>query len=254
VSQSTPDRLYDREFYAAQFEGSLLSARKVVPKIIELIGSPARVLDVGCGTGAWLSVFLEHGVPHVAGIDGGHVDLGMLAIPRDCFRPCDLERPLPLSEPYDLAICLEVAEHLPKSAAGQLVASLTARAPVVLFSAAIPGQGGTHHVNEQWPEYWTERFAANGFTAIDCLRHVLWQDTQVQWWYAQNMIFYVKNERLSSYASLADARWRSPGGRPLSLVHPRLYLQARTATPTLRKIVKTLPGALYAAIRFRAPF
>jgi SAM-dependent methyltransferase len=124
----------------------------VVPTVLRLV-QPEPVVDVGCGDGAWLSVFRELGVNHRFGLDGDYVDRRLLQIPQDQFSATDLSLPFRLPCTFDLAVSLEVAEHLPPQSAEDFVDSLTRLAPVVLFSAAIPLQGGTHHLNEQWPDY-----------------------------------------------------------------------------------------------------
>jgi hypothetical protein len=139
--------------------------------------------------------------------------------------PHDLSRPVELGRRFDLALCLEVAEHLPAEHAQTLVDSLVRLAPVVLFSAAIPHQQGNHHVNEQWPEYWHIHFAQRGYVAVDALRRSLWRNTSVARWYRQNMLFYVERSSLPNYPRLRlvfDADGESP---PLALVHPEHYLE-----------------------------
>ena len=181
---------YSSSFYAAQSPGSLASAEVAIPHIVRLF-DPHSMLDVGCGVGTWLSVAMRHGVTDVLGIDGPWVDGCQLTIPPECFASRDLRQPLELDRNFDVAICLEAAEHLPSSSALILVASLTSLAEVVVFSAAIPHQGGTNHVNEQWPTYWIEMFEAQNFVFIDCLRPLLWDDARVDFWYAQNMLVFV---------------------------------------------------------------
>jgi SAM-dependent methyltransferase len=144
---------YTSEFFRAKTEGSLRSARTVVPIVMELL-KPGSVVDVGCGRGTWLSVFAEHGIADVVGVDGDYVDRRTLLIPPDRFVAHDLTTPLRLHRTFDLVVSLEVAEHLPVACAGEFVASLTSLGSAVLFSAAVPGQGGTHHVNERWQDYW----------------------------------------------------------------------------------------------------
>ena len=129
---------YDGTFFDAMEAGALSSAAAVLPIVLELI-APRSIVDVGCGRGAWLRVAAELGVPQVAGIDGEYVDRRNLLIPAEQFRAEDLRSPFQTGNCYDLALCLEVAEHLPKSAAGPLVAAPVSAAPVVLFSAAIRG-------------------------------------------------------------------------------------------------------------------
>ncbi|HRV46873.1 MAG TPA: methyltransferase domain-containing protein [Sedimentisphaerales bacterium] len=218
---SSPD--YDRGFYVGQQTSSLESAREVVPIVMDLI-QPKTVVDVGCGLGTWLSVFAELGVMEYLGIDGSYVPADMLLIPRDRFRAHDLKLPLEVANRYDLAVSLEVAEHLPASCAAAFVDSLTNLAPVVLFSAAVPFQGGTRHVNEQWPEYWAGLFSRCGFEPVDCLRRRVWRNPNVCWWYAQNALLYVRNDLLENRP---DLRGEQVGGdnRPLALIHPSYYLQ-----------------------------
>jgi len=145
---------YDQKFFNEQAEGSLRSARAVVSKFVEIYGLPSSVIDVGCGIGAWLEAFGENGSARLVGVDG----IESSVFPQSRFDiklvRADLSEPLEIDENFDVAVCLEVAEHLDKTRAESLVADLTSLAPTILFSAAIPGQGGTHHVNEQWASYW----------------------------------------------------------------------------------------------------
>jgi hypothetical protein len=120
-------------------------------------------------------------------------------------------------------LSLEVAEHLPAEAAEDFIRSITSLGDVVLFSAAIPFQGGYHHLNEQWPEYWARIFQLSNYTAVDMIRERIWQNKNVYWWYAQNLLIYVNNERVDRYASLRHAILPSSAS-PLPLVHPERYL------------------------------
>src|SRR5687768_2487400 len=142
---------YSAAFFRTMSASARSSAEQVVPLMMELV-QPRSVVDVGSAAGSWLSVFREHGVEDVLGIDGDYVRAETLEIPLDHFLAHDLAKPLRLSRKFDLVVCLEVAEHLPRSRADSLVDDLAALGSTVLFSAAIPFQGGTHHVNEQWPE------------------------------------------------------------------------------------------------------
>ena len=55
---------------------------------------------------------------------------------------------------------------------------------------------------------------------MDALRPAVWNRPDVKYWYAQNMLLYVREETLSDYPALADRP-----GLPLRVVHPGLYLQ-----------------------------
>jgi SAM-dependent methyltransferase len=212
---------YTREFFLEQHALGRRSAEIVVPYLIELV-EPTSVVDVGCGSGSWLSVFHELGVDDTVGIDGEAVPTDVVAVPAASFIRHDLTRPLTLDRTFDLVLCLEVAEHIPPLAGQRLITSLTSLGPLVLFSAAIPHQGGTSHVNEQWPDYWAEHFHHLGYVAIDCLRRKIWNDPAIAWWYAQNMLLFAKETVLTEWPKL-QAELDLMGTAQLSLVHPRLY-------------------------------
>lgn len=211
---------YDKRFFGRITSGSYRSAEVVVPIVLDLL-EPRSVVDVGCGTGAWLRAFHAHGVGEIQGIDGDYVDRAQLEIPEDRFLAADLSEGVRLDRRFDLAVSLEVAEHLPPESAGTLVESLVALAPAVLFSAAIPGQGGANHVNEQWADYWVGRFGEAGYACVDCIRPRIWNDTEVQVWYAQNIFLFVQPAVLEQRPPLAAEHQRF-GNNLLSVVHPRL--------------------------------
>jgi len=215
-------QVYDSQFYANQRGQSHSSAGVVVPLVLDLL--PVKsVVDVGCGIGTWLSVFQARGIADIIGLDGDYVDRASLMVPADAFRPTDLSRPFQLERKFDLAVTLEVAEHLPLESADSFVDSLVGLAPVILFSAGLPYQGGTDHINEQWPEFWAERFERHGYTVIDCLRRTVWNDQRVQPCYAQNTLLFVKESMLPSYPRLQALA--GPHNRAqLSVVHPQIYL------------------------------
>jgi SAM-dependent methyltransferase len=212
---------YTGAFYDFQRGGSRRSATIVVPLLLELL-APRSVIDVGCGVGTWLSVFRELGVAEVCGVDGDWVDRAALEFPAGCFEAADLAKPLRLNRLFDLVLSLEVAEHLPPESADTFVDSLSALGPAIVFSAAIPLQGGVNHVNEQWPEYWADRFAARGYNVVDAVRRRIWHESAVDWYYAQNMLIFVRPEALSRRPVLAPALDHGAGG-PLSIVHPRQW-------------------------------
>src|SRR5438445_4626736 len=121
---------YGPAFYREHSEGSLRSARVVVPLVLKMV-APKSVVDVGCGRGAWLRVFREYGIERILGLDGPYIDPSLLEVPRELFVPVNLAEPFCVDEAFDLAVCLEVAEHLPAKAGRWLVRSLTAAAPLV---------------------------------------------------------------------------------------------------------------------------
>lgn len=193
---------YARTFFDSIREGSQRSAAVVVPQFLNSHPySVETVVDVGCGEGLWGKVFEGFAGCEVLGLDG-HPNPVIPA------QSVDLADVLPTFErPFDVAVCLEVAEHLPPERAQTFVAELCRLSDTVLFSAAVPGQGGTGHLNEQWPQYWADLFETNGFGCSDTLRWDLWEDDRVCWWYRQNILVFAP-------------RLMKGSDCPLAVVHP----------------------------------
>ena len=229
---------YSTRYYEGLKEDSLGSARAVVPIVLGLF-APKTVVDVGCGSGTWAKVYAENGC-EILGIDGEIVQADQLLIPPSQFIRKDLSQPLALDRRFDLVNCLEVAEHLDGSHADTFVRDLCQLGDVLFFSAAVPGQGGTHHVNEQWPSYWLPKFEAQGFQAIDCIRHQIWGNSSVAWWYVQNAFAFVKKTRLQDFpkAQQAARPW------PTDLVHPRAYVRATVPSEMSPRMLKEVALAL----------
>jgi SAM-dependent methyltransferase/predicted O-methyltransferase YrrM len=221
---------YTRDFYELIGEGTRSSAIEIIPLLLDLLQPilPKSVVDVGCGTGSWLAAFQKLGIADCLGIDGDYVDRTLLQIPLNQFQSADLKQPLQLKRKFDLAISLEVAEHLPATCAETFVNSLTQLAPVILFSAAIPFQGGVEHVNEQWPQYWVNYFHTKGFAVVDCLRRKIWNNDKVEPWYAQNIFIFVKQEYLSRYPML-ESEYQNTDLNQLAIVHPKIYFYSLQA-------------------------
>jgi hypothetical protein len=202
--------LYDDDFFLNREASARASALRIVPIAVRA-WRPRHVVDVGCGEGVWAAAFEAMDVPTL-GIDGEHVRRDRILTPR--FLAWDLTRALPQLGRFDLCVCLEVAEHLPAEAADSFVASLADVSDRILFSAAVPGQGGTGHVNEQPHEYWIERFDRSGFVADGAWRERFAGDEDVAWWYRQNLIVFER--RLERGDAAPDLRGRSRRRSPLA--------------------------------------
>jgi len=243
------DSVYSEDF--AEADLSATSAEVVVPLTLKYF--PARtVVDVGCGVGAWLREFERHGISDYLGLDGAYVPTHLLQIQASRFRATDLDQLTDIGRSFDLAISLEVGEHLSESCAEQFVSTLVRSAPAVLFSAAVPGQGGTLHVNEQWQSYWANLFSQHNYICVDCIRPFIFSDERVQWWYRQNTVIYCQRTHcpagfepvMSVYDldrihpamfSFYQRRW----GEEREMLMARLNRQ-----PTGRKSLAALLGAL----------
>lgn len=245
------NRPYAKGFYRSRDDSTRASAEAVVPLMVDWVG-PRSVVDVGCGVGTWLDVFRASGVEDVFGVEGSWVDPSALVIPRARFLAHDLRRPLELGRTFDLALSLEVAEHLPPESAETLVGSLVRLAPVVLFSAAVPFQGGRHHVHERWPEYWAGLFADVGYAVADAVRPRVWNTPGVKVWYAQNSLLYVRRDRLADLPRLAAEVTRTDPER-LAMAHPRLYERnSDLRRQSLGDVLAVLPHLVGRAVRRRS--
>lgn len=234
---------YSKDFYAGIGPGSRQSAQVVLPLVFDLL-HPRSVADIGCGSGTWLAVCRELGAERIVGIDGSWVRPDTLQIDGESFRPADLRERLDLGGSYDLVMSLEAAEHLPEQRADSFVDDLVGLGKAVLFSAAVPRQGGNLHINEQWQDYWARRFAARGYAALDCVRPQVWDDTRVDYWYAQNTLLYVARELLATNAALRTA-YEKTRAQQLSLVHPQLFAM-RTRRGRLKTWSAPISGHLRA--------
>lgn len=176
---------YDAHFYEENAKVALAAARAMLPWVLLRTGAKS-VIDVGCGSAAWLSMakFLEC---QIHGVDG-HTPESHLLIDLSEFEQRDISHGIDCSG-YDLAICLEVGEHLPEVSAVALVAGLC-KATYVLWSAAVPGQRGVDHINEQWQSWWDRHFLANNYCGSDEIRRVFWDCEDVAPFYRQNMSVY----------------------------------------------------------------
>jgi SAM-dependent methyltransferase len=227
---------YDAAFYERGASDSRKSAAVVVPLVNKLV-RPESVLDVGCGVGAWLAEWVSQGVTDVLGLDGEYVDRAMLQIESTDFLPVDFRSRFSLGRRFDLVESLEVAEHLEEPYADAFVQSLASHADTVLFSAAIPGQGGTHHVNEQWPSYWVAKFSHVGLGLFDIIRPLIWADGRVGRCYRQNILIFSSQLTFD----VDNAR--------IDVVHPEYW----EAEPSLRQLIGGLPTAVRSAVRNRLP-
>ncbi len=252
---SGPDP-YHASFYSYMEDEAEASAGPVADLLLGWFDVDS-VIDVGCGTGAWLAAFADRGVGDVLGVDQEAVPTASLRIPPERFTTVDLTDPPDVGRRFDLALCLEVGEHLPAETAAGLVRSLTSLAPIVVFSAAVPGQGGAGHVNEQWPAFWAERFEAEGYVCFDVLRRRLWDDERLAPFYRQNLLLYV--DRAAVAVVPEEVRATSLPVPPLALVHPGTFDLVRTAAasrtvppPSLSALLRALPGATSRAVRRRA--
>lgn len=238
---------YDGRFLDYAANTSAVSARKVIA-VLRAVGRIDSVLDVGCARGTWLQEWSRAGASEILGVDGAYADNESLLIDRARFMAADLAAGFDLGRQFDLVQSLEVAEHLPASASAGFVACLVRHSRgLVLFSAAPPGQGGEHHVNEQPYDFWRGHFRARGYRAVDWIRPRIARDKEVSFWYRYNVLLYVSEGMATRLP--ADVRaCMVPESRPIADISPPLFRMRK-------RIVRTLPrSAIMGLARIKAHF
>jgi len=135
-------RPYNTRYYDCVIEpAALRSAPRIAESILADL-HPQSAVDVGCGSGALLAVLQSRGC-RVLGMENSAAALrycrsrGLQVIAFDLRR--DVIADLPR---FDVAVSMEVAEHLPEACAEHYTRVLTALSDSIVFTAAPPGQGG----------------------------------------------------------------------------------------------------------------
>lgn len=224
------------ETHQAVRDETTTSAEVILPMIARTHGEPSGILDVGCGPERlWLRE--AHRIWGTSSMLGLDLDEATDAFPMAFAWDAESGEPLPLragphptelredgspatgQSRWPLVLCLEVAEHLSEEAGDHLVSELCRVAERVVWSAAIPGQGGDGHVNEQPPFYWGARFNAHGFFLTDPWRHALWSHPGVAPWYAQNLML-AQPGVLAANGKVGGPLATTP---PPHLVHPAVF-------------------------------
>lgn len=216
---------YNKLFYKQQRINNLSSAKVIVPMVMGILAevyeeTPISVIDLGCGTGNWLSVFKCMGAA-VTGVDGGAVPDDLLMIDKSEFKSHDFREMFCVDKKYSLAMSLECAEHLTEPNAKKMIDSLTTLSDIIMFSAAIPHQRGKGHINEHYQSYWVKLFNEKGYQELDIIRSEVWNNPEVRGFYAENIFLYVKtgtlaHEMLNHYTSY---------NRPqmYDVIHPQVW-------------------------------
>jgi hypothetical protein len=246
--------VYNDTFFDYINQSAHASAKTLIATLFPML-HPKSVIDLGSGRGVWLAEWQQAGAKDVLGVDGDYVDQTRLAVDQGSFMASDLTIPLQLERRFDLAQSLEVGEHLPLSAAETLVDSLTAASDRVLFSAAVKGQGGEFHVNEQPLAFWQALFKARGYKAYDCLRPHLKDDKTAAPWYRYNSILYLNDagleglgEGVLQHVVPEGETVKDGGGIAWRL---RKAIVSRLPRNTVTQIAKVRAAVIATSVRFR---
>jgi SAM-dependent methyltransferase len=238
LPKSIPSSYYGDDFYNSQMDGSYRSAKRYVDFLTSLY-KPLSVVDIGCGRGTWLKAFKDNGTDIVVGFDGVWNNKNNMIDQSILYYSVDLNKPLTEThkEKYDLAISLEVAEHLEESSAKTLIESITSLADVVMFGAAYTKQGGTNHLNEQPHTYWAKIFEEYGYLPYDLFRPLFWGDAEIEFWYQQNTFLYVKNNTIL-IQTLSKAGYHPMQNIAfMDCIHPILYNSKTNIKLIIKKII-----------------
>ena len=239
-------KFYGDQFYSGQVDFSCRSGLKYAELLAPLL-NPKSVVDVGCGRGSWLKAFKEKGAVKLVGYDGSWNNQENMIDQSIIFHGVDLNKPILVSDPerFDLAMSLEVAEHLEPSSATDFVGSLTKLSDVVLFSAAYLNQGGTNHINEQPHTYWATIFASFVYLPFDLFRPIVWGDSEIELWYQQNAFLYVRKNAPVFTRLMAAGKSPIQNIAFMDCVHPRLFeKQIGTKASLKRVVLNTIPKPL----------
>lgn len=216
------EKYYDKDFFAELEDGSYLSAKKILP-LVQAVFNPLSVVDIGCGVGYWLKVWKEDlKVDDILGLEGSYVTSDLFRIDIKYLQTADLKLPLNLNRKYDLVMSMEVAEHIPENCADVFISNLVNAGDIILFSAAIIGQLGTYHVNEQMPEYWAKKFLVHDYVPVDLIRPKIWNDKEIQYWYRQNALLFIKRSSLKNFPQLKFSAEETDANL-LTRIHPEKY-------------------------------
>lgn len=237
--------------YSEHFIENTASARRILRRVFGIVGVPRSAVDLGGGSGAWCSVMRELGVERVTCIDDPRIPADQLLVRPAEFVACDLAASVPAPVPCDLALSMEVAEHLPESRAAAVVDFLTASAGLVLFSSAIAGQPHGLHINPQPPTYWRDLFAQRGFARYDVVRPIILGDSEISYWYRQNLFLFADHAHAGPLRKASTAFPSIPD--EFELVHSRVLETYRKppAPPKLRDLVTAIPSALRRSLAAR---
>jgi len=230
---------YDALFYEYQQIGSARSARAVLPNVVDLLG-PQSVLDVGCGAGAWLAECERLHILDIAGVDGEYVDRSILMFHANTFTTRDIAKPFDFRRQYDLVQCLEVGEHVPAHSSEILVDNIVRHGKRILFSAAVPGQGGEDHINEQPYEFWRDLFQSRGYRLFDFIRPAIQKAPDVEPWYRYNILFFAHDDVIGSLPA-AVTNYRIPDESVIRDFSPMPYR-------IQKMIVRLLPNTVASGI------
>jgi hypothetical protein len=178
---------------------------------------------------------LEFGAKSVLGVEGEWAQEFNTSRKDVLFR--NLTTELFLYRKFDICLSLEVAEHIPKEFADVFIKNLVNASDIIIFSAAIPGQGGTNHVNLQYPNYWSAKFREMGFSLLEDPRKSIPGRHKLAPWYRQNLLVYSRTDSANMQSqNIVPTTIRDP------LIFPNKWSPKFYVYRLLRKLHSRSPG------------
>jgi SAM-dependent methyltransferase len=192
------NNIYNENFYKSVEVRAIETADRVIKILFESLPAIESVKDIGCGSGIWIKKFHEaKKLKRAIGFDLAEALIPNKKVLRSEieFFPVDFENVEENIFPKtDLSIFLEVAEHLSEGTAKKIIKFICKTSDLVIFSAAIPGQGGYNHMNEHSMQYWVQLLEANKFIVFDLFRSELNKFKRLPFYYRNNIILAVSEE------------------------------------------------------------
>lgn len=185
---------YNSSYFAKQiFDCDYLSIAEAIVQQY----NPESVIEFGCGNGNISRALASIGVT-VFALDG-YADPDFHEFSNITFVKADFndtealgKQLKSMNKKFDVAVSLEVAEHLDPSVSDAFIDCITSVSDVVIFSAAVLEQGGDGHINCRPREYWHDQFTLKDFIVVDTIREQLKGKENVAIWYRLNTIDYVR--------------------------------------------------------------
>jgi len=241
---------WDSQYYGRRAAGVRRSADAILEHLWSFY-SPHSVVDIGCGDGSWLRAAGALGAQVLWGVEGSWHGAESFRQDEITLITTDLNLPFHLDRTFDLAMSLEVAEHLEPPAGDRLVEVLTKAAPVVLFSAAQPFQGGIGHINELPASYWASLFREHEYVCLDLFRPTHWGLDHVDAWYAQNTFLYVSATHLSDIFDDSSIAATSVPLPFMDCIHPSIMMNALANHTGFRYHCRDLLPSAFRALKRR---
>jgi hypothetical protein len=141
------------------------------------------IIDIGCGDGSYVREFRKNGFDCI-GLDGNPLTS---KIPY--CQVMDFSINL-ISFFNDLAICLEVGEHIPQEYEQFFIDNICRVSDNIILSWAIEGQGGLGHVNCRNNDYIIAEMKKRNFDYDAIATNFLRKNSTLPWFKNTLMAFY----------------------------------------------------------------